>query len=675
MLIKYYSLQEHRTLNHDQLCDFCDDCIKVKYKNWIFYNTTSFEKFESITPKTLHELFEEQEKAAKQEADIFLKYSYLSQHAYEKTLDQYHHFYFLDWHAYLKTQLREFVIDSNKLSNTYLQPPTQPQPQPPPQPSLYTQSNSDSPNSCSITTQATNIADDNLKANSDDLNANSIQDTKQDTKTYADNTVFVSREAIRNITGYTSRPIPEWDKDKKPVFIEWQEQLLNDESEYIVVDWSRQLWKSYIIAEKLIEESFIPNNDSLVGAFISKTTDVIRNYVLKLTRKFPKWTFEEFRKDGYIINLHTLTKIYFRTLWDEAAWVRWLTLKRVIVDEAQLVEDSVYEEVLEPTMATTWWQLILIGTAWKKRAGYMFALIADLKKGKYESWKYYKISADENPLLHPSKRKWINANRDKPSVRREYFNEWWDIGDNLFHIKRAKEFPLFDIENNFFVLGIDPARLNDRSGYSLLHVWATKITIIQSWFVPDSHKSKWELQRKFYSSLIEWYQKKHREYRPNHKHPSNKWYNVMDVSWVGDWVAVIFREEVKLSWFVRYTSGLTDSSLDGMNFRVSKTVLINNFLDLCQEWVIEVFEPANAFLIEEMSYIEEWESRAWHTAMKSDFYDDITNATMIAAYFAVKRKLLWRIQSSDTLNDSAYIKNPVVDWIELRKKRTVSRNW
>jgi hypothetical protein len=42
------------------------------------------------------------------------------------------------------------------------------------------------------------------------------------------------------------------------------------------------------MAEKAVEESFIPNNDILVGAFIKKTTDIIRNQAIKFINCFPE---------------------------------------------------------------------------------------------------------------------------------------------------------------------------------------------------------------------------------------------------------------------------------------------------------------------------------------------------------------------------------------------------
>ena len=62
--------------------------------------------------------------------------------------------------------------------------------------------------------------------------------------------------------------------------------------------------------------------------------------------------------------MQTGSHIYFSTLADDAVdSVRWMTLNTILVDEAQLVSEYAYTEVLEPTLATTWWKMVLIWTA------------------------------------------------------------------------------------------------------------------------------------------------------------------------------------------------------------------------------------------------------------------------------------------------------------------------
>jgi len=55
--------------------------------------------------------------------------------------------------------------------------------------------------------------------------------------------------------------------------------------------------KSWSVAEKAIELSFIPNHDILVAAFSVNATNLIRNYIRRYIRKFPKDDFDENKKE------------------------------------------------------------------------------------------------------------------------------------------------------------------------------------------------------------------------------------------------------------------------------------------------------------------------------------------------------------------------------------------
>lgn len=202
------------------------------------------------------------------------------------------------------------------------------------------------------------------------------------------------------------------------------------------------------------------------------------------------------------------------------------------------------------------------------------------------------------------------ANRDKPSVRREYFNEWGDLGDELFLLPKTSEPPKMSIADDFFVLAVDPARLKDRSGFALIHV-SDKARIIQSGFVPEAHKREWSLQARWYlTDILAPYFSKHPKYKRNsNEFPSEKFYVIGDVTGVGDGALEIFRQTgLKIHARLRYVSGFHESD-DGYDYRVGKTVLINTFLDMCQEGTVEAFTPTNTELFEEISHIEEELSR------------------------------------------------------------------
>ena len=609
MLIKFYIPHKTQTLNHTPLCTNCDKCFQYKWKN-LQYNTTPNSIFDNIPKETLFKLFDEQQKIAQQELELFEKYNYITTWAKNKTIEQYEHFFFYNNHAYIKSELKAYLTQDQLNQETYLQKPAKIQPQ--------------------LTINQKLLLKETL-----------LKENKR----------WVSRQAIRNITWYTYNPIPQWSITKTPTYVEWQHKVLEDQNDIVIVNWSRQIGKSWTISEKCIEESHIPNNDMLVGWFTTNTTNIIRNYVLKYIRKFPKDTFTHYKSERYIINNQTGTKIYFRTLSDDAQSILWMTLKLIIVDEAQLVDEFVFEEVLLPTLSTTGWRLIMILTPWRKKSWYAFKKIMEIKKWLIEDASLYDVDITMNPFIHPKKRAEIMARKDEPWIRRQYFCDWNDWWDSLFDIQHATEFPEL-LKQWFFVLWKDPARIHDRSWYTLIYVYNWKATIIQSWFVPDSHKKDWSLQAKFYKELILKYTKQ--DYK--------NWYNWMDVTWVWDWVAHIFTKDwIQLHMQLRYTAW-TSESQDKNNYRCWKATLINTVLDFIQEWILEVVEPTNKLLLEELSYLEQWETRTWLFSMDTHFFDDITNSMMIAVYLIAKYNLLKRTQEEQSQQKSSG--SDLIDMIE-----------
>jgi hypothetical protein len=128
--------------------------------------------------------------------------------------------------------------------------------------------------------------------------------------------IGISTQSIRNITGYTYTPVPEWSESGQSVFIRWQKWMLEDRSNILVIDGSRQMGKSFGMSELLIEESFIPGKDILVCAFLQKTTNAMLTYMKKFMADFSEDDFTVFKKDGYIQNNTTGVCIHFRTLND-----------------------------------------------------------------------------------------------------------------------------------------------------------------------------------------------------------------------------------------------------------------------------------------------------------------------------------------------------------------------
>jgi hypothetical protein len=111
-----------------------------------------------------------------------------------------------------------------------------------------------------------------------------------------------------------------------------------------------------------VEYSFIPNYDQAVVAPTQGHTSLIKNYIEKYIEPFhgTDFDFNIQSRDNVITNKFSGSKIYFKTLDKEGQAALGLTLKRVVVDEAQLVSVDTVMDSLKPTLLTTEGQLILL---------------------------------------------------------------------------------------------------------------------------------------------------------------------------------------------------------------------------------------------------------------------------------------------------------------------------
>jgi len=598
MLIKNYSSPVHKTINNAIIhgVEIKSDSTTMKYNKFLL-PTLPLNEFPPVTPDELHTLFQEQLNHAKKVAKQHRDFSLLSYTALNQTIQQYEDLYVLESPTpavFLKRKLEEYV--------------------------------------------AHNYNKDNIRL----VNPNA-QTPLQQQQT-------ISLEAIRSITNYTFTPFIQ--RLNKQVYIEWQKTLLtyahDPNIREIIIDGSRQIGKSNSTSELLLESSFLPNFHQLVAAPSQDLTNLIKNYVTGYIDNFDPTLFLIRSKENYILNTFSGSRIHFKTLKDEGTRTLGLTLSRIIVDEAQLVDIPTVLESLKPTMLTTKGQLILLGTAIADTSSYMYSQIMEAKKWN-QSIKVIKVSIHDNPLITPEEKAEILADLENPmkaaAVKRQYLNEWgWD-DSQLFVPNIIQSYD--HNPNATLIIANDPARKNDRSAYSLHQITNNKIITIESSYIPNTHKSDWTMQRLF---MLQ----KKAEYQYKYK----KILTVMDVSGVGDGVATIFIQGwYPIDYQLRYTAWENFTTQWANQLRVGKIALINNAIDLIGEGIHECYEPNTQTLIEEFSHLYADFDNQGKIRMSSKYFDDETNALMIALFISTKLWIHLRPDTDHTTNTiSAFAK-------------------
>lgn len=661
MITKKWVASKHKTFPENQDNIIGKDWVfENKHFSLAYYTADIDEYFTSMNLVELEKYRNEQLKALDKEISILQKFDQLSEKSAEKIKSIYDKFIFYKWLYFEYQMVRDFIVweqSSNVIiGDVKLKQQIQEEKE-------KEKNNKETATQSQETNQLFNKVEQQIKPSTEKK------------------VIQINREAIRKITWYSPYVVPKWSKDWKPIYIEWQEKLLNDDWYVVILDSSRQIWKSFTIWELIVEISFRPWEDTLVWAFTKKTTDVIRNYVLRYIRKFSQGTFEHFKSEWYILNTKSWTKIFFRTLdngWENA---RWLTLKNIFVDEAQLVETYAFEDVLEPTLATTDGRMFLIGTA-SKYKGYFHNEILKVKKMLAEQWintsqnlhwvrvwdySYYRLDIYSNKIISPRLKEKILANKDKPSYQRERFcnHNSWD--DNLFRYETINDFPVMT-NDQYYIITFDPAKQwKDRSAFCVSTVVNWIIYILQSWYVPNWLKSKWSSQIRFYQK---WVLKAYWNFE--------KIIFWADQTGIGSWFVNEWEHTVKKSLIkISYTAWETQS-IDWMDWKISKSVLITNTVDLMDEWSIKIIKSTNKELIEELDFAYEDEDRQWRIAMKSSFYDDhinvlLTNITIIKARWILKRSMI--IQDKKEENFKGWLKEDIKSFWDNKKKRIRKNIW
>jgi len=119
--------------------------------------------------------------------------------------------------------------------------------------------------------------------------------------------------------GYTFHPIIRGEE----VYLKWQEDVIRDESRFIVVLGSRQGGKSYVMALRALLSSFKGyRRDIMVCAYISETTEHIKKYLERLIENLPEGSFTPNKQKNWLINNATQSRIIFRSLSEDGHRIR-----------------------------------------------------------------------------------------------------------------------------------------------------------------------------------------------------------------------------------------------------------------------------------------------------------------------------------------------------------------
>lgn len=214
MFIPSYSISQHKTINNDSLIPLSQATLTITYKS-IQLPSAPLTHFDNLPYQQTIDNINQQLSFVEEALPLQLEYELITKLSAKETLNQYQHLYIQDQLVFDKQLLIKYL---NQLHSQHTIT-EQTKPTPPPK---------DDP-----------IIDDEPRT---------IKPTHHLYK--------ISRQAIRDITHYTYTPTPPFATPPVPTYIHWQYLTLKSKADRLIINGSRQMGKSLILAELLTEESF-----------------------------------------------------------------------------------------------------------------------------------------------------------------------------------------------------------------------------------------------------------------------------------------------------------------------------------------------------------------------------------------------------------------------------------
>lgn len=284
------------------------------------------ENFDAVSLAYLKECFDKQYDSLKKKLDLHLQFKMIEKAEYNRSLRQYDEIFFVNFHddpanapnpndlsfvGFFKKEIIEYKQLQIQKENTKKE--------------LNLETKDPSPINYLLSAVQKNETKKHKLPTEEETDYEDEDEHIFETSTrlathIAPNTIGISVSALREITGYSYMVQLGW--HDKPTEVTWQKRMMEDDSNFLVVDGSRQGGKSFAISQKIFEESFIVGEDIMVAAFQQDTTEVIWDYLIDLTEKMPEDDFTIKERKRYIQNNLTGTRIHFRTLQNGAKGIR-----------------------------------------------------------------------------------------------------------------------------------------------------------------------------------------------------------------------------------------------------------------------------------------------------------------------------------------------------------------
>lgn len=214
---------------------------------------------------------------------------------------------------------------------------------------------------------------------------------------------------------------------------DYQETFLNTDSRNYVLASGRQVGKSRMCAWKALHQAVTKRNQMvlIIAPSLRQSSllfDAVKTEIANSALSEDDWGIV--RQTQTILELENGSKVHCLPTGRTGDKIRGYSADMVIIDEAAFIDDSIFEDIVEPMLYATSGKMILASTPY----GTSSYFYRKFDKAKYDGndWQSTQVPSWESPLINEEDVEKMKDGKTQPQIDREIRGEFTEDSAQFF---------------------------------------------------------------------------------------------------------------------------------------------------------------------------------------------------------------------------------------------------
>lgn len=213
---------------------------------------------------------------------------------------------------------------------------------------------------------------------------------------------------------------------------EYQKGLLDSDARHRVIASGRQVGKSRMCAWLALHKAMTESHTQVLitAPSLRQSSLLFKTLYSEIEQSgIPdeQWGIE--RDTQTIIEFDNGSSIHCLPTGRNGNKIRGFTADMVLVDEAAFIEDSIFEDILQPMLFATSGQMVLASTPWG-RSGFFYDKFDSATHD--DRWEKIQVSSYDNPIIDEADLEEFKEGKTRAQIKREVLGKFVDDSGQFF---------------------------------------------------------------------------------------------------------------------------------------------------------------------------------------------------------------------------------------------------